>query len=61
MNVKRLEVDSYNGESLAAVDESVSKYEPLCPAEDEPFKPCGKRMRRRKNGITVCPIHGEMH
>lgn len=60
MEVKRYQLDSYDSEPISTIDETDSDG-PLCPAEVAPFKPCGKKMRRRKNGVTICPEHGEMH
>jgi hypothetical protein len=37
----------------------------LCPANIAPpgqrYRSCGKKMRRYRNGVTVCEDHGEMH
>ena len=60
MLVRSQELDTHEA-GHSTVDETESENVRLCPAEVAPFKPCGKKMRRYRNGVTVCPDHGEMH
>lgn len=65
MKIKRYEYDTDS--DLAAADPEHESQRPTCLANvglsDHPrdYVPCGLTMRRRRNGVTVCPEHGEMY
>lgn len=58
-------------EALGSVSNDFAPSALTCPAnvwfdthaemEGYSYEPCGIRMRKRKDGSTHCPTHGEMH
>lgn len=56
-------IDVASGEIFSTVDETAPENTNLCPANIGTlvYVSCGKKMRRLRNGVTVCPDHGEMH